>query len=104
MEIRKEGETIYRFVIKSERGHPLLESVDFPNPAMAQDSVRRLQPQIQNPRCIERKTDHNGQFHFTLRDPEGTVLGHSQAYRSEAGMENGIKNTLNRIADWNSAL
>ncbi len=104
MEIRKEGEAAYRFVIKSERGHPLLESVEFPDPAMAKDSVRRLQPEIQNPSCVERKTDHNGQFRFTLRDSEGTVLGHSQAYRSEAGMENGIKNTLKRISSWKSTL
>lgn len=98
LEIHKAREGEYRFVVKSEQGHPLLESVPFPDEDTAKRRVRELQPLVKNPVCFERRTDHLGRFQFTLRGPGGTVIGHSQHYRSEAGMENGITNTLHRIS------
>ncbi|MBU3024629.1 YegP family protein [Zobellia galactanivorans] len=46
---------------------------------------------------FERKTNHDGQFLFYLKDANGQILGHSLPYGSEAGMENGIKNLINSL-------
>ncbi len=98
LEIRKDGKGSSRFVVKSLDGHPLLESVGYADPAEMDLVIKQLKALVQNPACVERRTDHLGRFHFTLRAPDGSLVGNSQFYRSEAGMENGIKNTLRRIA------
>ena len=97
LEIRKDENGFYRFAVKSLEGHALLESIAFADRGEAENAVRQLKALVQNPACFERKTDHLGRFHFALRSAEGSLIGHSQFYRSEAGMENGIKNTLRRI-------
>ncbi|MBC2840680.1 YegP family protein [Robiginitalea sp. SC105] len=99
LEYRKDPGGGYRFVVKSEQGHPLLESVSFPNREDARDQVRQLKPAALDPVSFERRTDHRGRFQFTLRTQGGRVVGHSQFYRSEAGMENGITNIRRRLAD-----
>lgn len=98
LEIRTDGNGSCRFVVKSLEGHQLLESVAFATPGEMNRVIGQLKTLVQNPACLERKTDHLGRFHFTLRAPDGSPIGNSQYYRSEAGMENGIKNTLRRIA------
>ena len=98
LEIRKDKNGSYRFVVQSLEGHDLLESIGFADRGEADRVARQLKPLVQNPACLERKTDHLGRFHFALRSADGNLIGHSQFYRSEAGMENGIKNTLRRIA------
>ena len=40
---------------------------------------------------FERKTAKNGKFHFNLKAGNGQIIGSSQMYASEAGMENGIE-------------
>ncbi len=98
LEYLNEGESGCRFVVKSAQGHPLLESVSFRSREDAREQVRRLQPTLRDPAIFERRTDHRGRFQFTLRSPGGHVLGHSQFYRSEAGMENGITNIRNQLS------
>lgn len=97
LEYLNEGDSGCRFVVKSAQGHPLLESVSFPSREDAREQVRRLQPKLRDPAIFERRTDHRGRFQFTLRSPGGQVLGHSQFYQSEAGMENGITNIRNQM-------
>ena len=48
---------------------------------------------------FERKTNHSGQFLFNLKDNDGNLIGQSQFYDSEMGMENGIKNLQNRLEE-----
>lgn len=84
--------------MKSQEGHDLLVSTPFAERGEAEQVVGQLKALVQNPACVERKTDHLGRFHFSLRSAEGRPIGNSQFYRSEAGMENGIKNTLRRIS------
>lgn len=98
MEIRKDEAGSYRFVVMSQEGHDLLESIPFARRSEAEHAAGQLQAVVQNPACFERKTDHLGRFHFTLRAADRRQIANSKFYRSEAGMENGIKNTLRGIA------
>lgn len=97
VEIKKEKDG-FCFVVRSGQGHVLLQSVEFASKKDLEACVRDLRLRLGNPACFERATNHNGKFRFSLRNPEGKILGHSALYSSEAGMENGIKNTLTALS------
>jgi uncharacterized protein YegP (UPF0339 family) len=97
IEIHKKKEKTFNFLIKTETGNTLLNSIVYDNKTKAEEAVANLKklktPQIH----FERKTNHNGKFLFSLKNRNGSLIGNSQPYQSEAGMENGIKNMVNRI-------
>ena len=95
VEVKKENDG-FCFVVRSDQGHVLLQSVAFDSEKDLKACVREVLLRLGNPACFERMTNHNGKFRFSLKNPKGKILGHSALYSSEAGMENGIKNT--RIA------
>lgn len=92
----KEGAP-YSFKIKSDKGFTLLKSIDFNDQKGLDVSVTQLLTILNEPSQIERKTNHNGEFLFSLKDDSGKIIGNSKCYNSEAGMENGIKNLKNVI-------
>ncbi|MCX2719464.1 YegP family protein [Lentiprolixibacter aurantiacus] len=98
-EIRKEKENTYRFLLKTMQGRTLLNSVDYKSEKEARESLRRLIPASERSIRVERKTNYNGKFLFSLRDKQGKIVGKSGLFSSEAGMENGIKHLLKRIQD-----
>ncbi|MEO1012756.1 MAG: DUF1508 domain-containing protein [Bacteroidota bacterium] len=91
--IEKDTGDGFRFLLKSEAGQTLLRSICFPSEADANLSLQNLKQE----KKFERKTDHEGKFLFNLWDGQGRLLGQSERYSSEAGMENGIKNLQSRI-------
>lgn len=97
IEIVREKEDDYKFTLKAESGNVLLHSVLFKN----EDDINRIVKSlniIQHRRSVfERMTNHSGDFLFNLKNLNGQVIGTSQSYGSEAGMENGIKNLKKRI-------
>ncbi|MEL6917753.1 MAG: YegP family protein [Bacteroidota bacterium] len=98
IEIKKEKDNTYQFHLKTTGGRVLLKSVHFSTKADVEKVVTNLSPLMENQSVFERKTNHNGKFLFKLKDSAGRIIGNSQLYGSEAGMENGIKNLKNRIA------
>jgi uncharacterized protein YegP (UPF0339 family) len=97
IEIRKEGDNTYRFFVKTGDGNALLNSVPFTSKEDVNNTIKQLPPLMKKQAVFERKTDHNGRFLFTLKNTSGSIIGTSQSYTSEAGMENGIKNVKSRI-------
>ncbi|WP_425237307.1 DUF1508 domain-containing protein [Ulvibacterium sp.] len=95
--IEKNNGDGYRFILKSESGQTLLSSIPFPNESEVQKSLQTLKNLKKIPIGFERKTDNEGKFLFNIKDDTGSLIGHSELYTSEAGMENGIKNLKNRI-------
>lgn len=93
VEIKKEKDG-FHFVVRSNQGHALLQSVAFPTREELDACITETCLRLGNPACFERMTNHNGKFRFSLKSSRGKTLGYSALYRSEAGMENGIKNTL----------
>ncbi len=86
------------FSVKTDEGNELLESVQFTSKKDLTKAIKALSPLVKKASVFERKTDHDGRFLFTLKDGSGRIIGTSQYYSSEAGMENGIRNLRNRIA------
>ncbi len=98
IEIRKVGEASYSFQVKNEVGNTILYSISFATQIAVDKTVSELIPLIDKPGVFERKTDYNGKFLFNLKNLNGQVIGRSQLYDSEAGMENGINNVKSSIA------
>lgn len=97
IEIRKGTSNDYSFCLKAESGNTLLNSIVYDNRETAKEVVNSLQAIKRSRNTFERKTNHSGKFLFSLKNNNGELIGSSQLYQSEAGMENGIKNLINRI-------
>ena len=97
IELQKGSENTYQFSLKTSDGTILLKSVDFDSKTEAENTIKQLKPLAQKQSCFERKTNYDGHFLFNLKNAEGKIIGNSQLYESEAGMENGIVNLRNRI-------
>lgn len=101
IEIVKEGSNAFCFYLKTSDGNTLLKSITFDNREELDDTVGQLYSLVNDHSVFERKTNHQGKFLFQLRNIHGKILGSSQLYHSEAGMENGIKNLRNIITTKN---
>ncbi len=97
IDIKKKGTGMFSFKLKTQSGHTLLRSVEFKEEEEAHNTVRSLNQLSHNNIRFERKTNHDGMFLFNLKNSGGKLIGHSQLYNSESGMENGIKNLKNTI-------
>ncbi len=87
----------YKFTLKAEGGNVLLKSIGFRNENEVKELIQKLGTIQQKRSVFERKTNHNGEFLFQMKDLQGKLIGTSESYGSEAGMENGIKNLKKRI-------
>ncbi|MGB3152018.1 MAG: YegP family protein [Maribacter sp.] len=97
IEIRKNKPADLQFVIKSESGKTLLESIPFGDKMVFEKTITILEKGNTPMTLFERKTNIDGKFLFNLKNEEGKVIGSSGLYTSEAGMENGIKNLKNSL-------
>lgn len=82
----------YQFVVKSADGGILMRSKWYNSENELDHIVAQMVENIDNNIAIERTTNHNGQFQFLLKNSTNNLIGFSEPYSSEAGMENGIKN------------
>ena len=87
----------FQFHVKSKSGSILLTSKDFDDKTALEDTLSHLNNLEIARGNFERKTNHQGKFLFNFKDENGNLLGSSQLYDSEAGMENGIENLRNRL-------
>lgn len=97
IQVKKHLENEYIFELHSESGHTLFKSIPFLNKKAAVETAQDLRKFVDKTSNFERKTNHKGQFLFNFKNSNGILIGSSQLYNSEAGMENGIKNLTNRI-------
>ena len=98
IEITKAGANLFKFSLKTREGNILLNSIAYPSTEQLKAVVTKLSRLTAHHMAFERQTNHEGKFFFQLRDLDGKIIGKSQLYNSEAGMENGIKNLKTRIA------
>ncbi|PIB22956.1 YegP family protein [Maribacter sp. 4G9] len=95
IEVKNKEDKYYQFVVKSATGKILLESVEFADSQSLENALNELKDTNLPIKRFERKTNFEGKFLFHLKNGQGTVVGNSGLYNSEAGMENGIKNLKN---------
>ncbi len=95
--IQKEKDDSFRFRLMTESGHTLLTSIPFTNRKDIEKTMGNLPLFEESLNVFERKTNHEGQFLFSLKDASGNLIAYSEPFTSEAGMENGIANVRSQI-------
>lgn len=85
----KEGSS-YHFTLKAKNGQVILSSEVYNSKAAAENGIASVKKNSSEDARYERKTAKNGKFYFNLKAGNGQVIGSSQMYSSESGMENGI--------------
>lgn len=89
-ELKKKGEQ-FHFVLKAGNGQVILSSEMYNSKASAKNGIASVQKNCSNDNLFERKTAKNGKFHFNLKSTNGQIVGSSQMYAAESGMNNGIE-------------
>lgn len=87
---KKEGTSNYHFVLKAKNGQVILSSEVYNSKSAAENGIASVQKNASDDSKFERKTAKNGKFYFNLKAGNGQIIGTSQMYAGEAGMENGI--------------
>lgn len=85
----KEGSN-YHFTLKAKNGQVILSSEVYNSKAAAENGIDSVKKNASDDSKYERKTAKDGRFYFNLKAGNGQVIGSSQMYSSESGMENGI--------------
>jgi len=88
---QKEGADTYHFVLKAKNGQVILSSQVYKSKSGAENGIESVKKNCGNDDCWERKTAKNGKFYFNLKSTNGQIIGTSQMYAGESGMENGIE-------------
>ena len=89
-ELKKKNDQ-FHFVLKAGNGQVILSSEMYNSKASAKNGIASVQKTCGNDDCYERKTAKNGKFHFNIKSTNGQVIGSSQMYSGESGMNNGIE-------------
>lgn len=97
IELHTDTDASYRFSLRTESGHTLLNSISFSSKFERDKVIRMLEKTPLTRNLFERKTNTDGKFLFGLKNGDGHTVGHSEPYDSEAGMENGINNLREQI-------
>ncbi|MCT8340407.1 YegP family protein [Luteirhabdus pelagi] len=89
-ELKKSGDK-FHFVLKASNGQVILTSQMYSSKSGAMNGIESVQKNCGDSNHFERKTAKNGKFHFNLKSSNGQIVGSSQMYSSESGMNNGIE-------------
>jgi uncharacterized protein YegP (UPF0339 family) len=84
----KNGEFYFR--LKAGNGEIILSSEGYKSKASCKSGIESVMKNCQEESRFDRKQAANGKWHFSLKSGNGQVIGTSQMYATEAGMNNGI--------------
>jgi len=87
----KEGTELWHFHLKAANGQIILTSQMYKSKSGAANGIESVKTNCEKDNCWERKTAKDGRFYFNLKSTNGQVIGTSQMYKGESGMENGIE-------------
>ena len=87
----KEKDGKFHFVLKAKNGQVILSSQMYASKSGALNGIESVKKNCNDANCWERKVAKNGKHYFNLKSTNGQIIGSSQMYAGESGMENGIK-------------
>lgn len=94
----KEGSS-FHFTLKAKNGQIILSSEVYNSKSAAENGITSVKKNASEDGRYERKTAKNGKFYFNLKAGNGQIIGSSQMYASESGMENGINSVKENAPD-----
>ncbi len=98
-ELYKDKKGEFRFRLKAANGQNILSSEGYKTRASAENGIKSVQKNSQNPERFEKKQAASGKFTFSITAANGQTIGTSQVYESASGCSNGIKSVLNTAPD-----
>ena len=84
----KRGE--FRFNLKAGNGQTILASEGYKARASCLSGIESVRKNSQDDSKFDRLKSKSGQSYFNLKATNGQIIGSSEMYESESGMENGI--------------
>ncbi|MCF2219180.1 YegP family protein [Chryseobacterium sp. PS-8] len=90
---RKNGE--FQFNLKATNGQVILSSEGYSSKAGCQNGIESVRKNAQDDSKFERLTAKDGRSYFNLKATNGQIIGSSQMYESDNGMEKGIESVKN---------
>lgn len=86
--VRKDDE--FQFNLQAGNGQVILSSEGYSTKAACMNGIESVKKNAADDARYERKTSTNGKSFFNLKSTNGQVIGSSQMYENNAGIENGI--------------
>jgi len=96
---QSENNQKFYFNLKAKNGQVILSSQGYADINGAKNGIDSIKKNCDDDSKFERKTATNGKFHFNIKAGNGQIIGSSQMYASEAGMENGIESVKTNAPD-----
>ncbi len=88
---KKDNADQFHFVLKAGNGQVILSSELYNSKAAAKNGIESVKNNCKDDSKFERNTAKNGKSYFNLKATNGQIIGTSQMYAGESGMENGIE-------------
>ncbi|AKA36486.1 MAG: DUF1508 domain-containing protein [Muricauda sp.] len=98
-EVKTDNSGEFRFNLKAANGQVILSSEGYTTKAACENGIESVRKNSQDDARFERKTAKNGKHYFNLKAGNGQVIGSSQMYADESGMENGIASVKKNAPD-----
>ncbi len=88
----KDGQ--FYFNLTADNGQIILSSEGYTTKAACMNGIESVKKNSAESDNFEKLTSTNGKFYFVLKAGNGQVIGKSQMYESEDGMNNGIASCI----------
>ena len=98
-EIYKDKKGEFRFNLKAANGQTILSSQGYSSIAACENGIESVRTNSQDDNRYERLTAKNGSPYFNLKGANGQVIGNSEMYSGNSGMENGIASVKTNAPD-----
>jgi uncharacterized protein YegP (UPF0339 family) len=81
----------FRFNLTAVNGQVILSSEGYSSSSACDNGIESVRKNCGLDERYEKKTAKNGKFYFVLKAGNHQVIGQSEMYASESGMNNGIE-------------
>ncbi len=95
--LRKNNE--FQFNLKAGNGEPILTSEGYTTKASCRNGIESVRTNSQVDSRFEKKTSSNSKHYFVLKASNGQIIGTSEMYESEQGMQRGIDSVKKNASD-----
>lgn len=85
----------FQFNLKAGNGQVILTSQGYSTKLSCENGIGSVKTNSQEDSKFERNTANDGRSYFNLKAGNGQIIGTSQMYESDNGMENGIESVKN---------
>lgn len=99
--LEKGADNQFYFSLCADNNEPILQSEGYTTRDAAENGIESTRTNASFESRFDRKRSKNEQHYFVLKAANGQVIGTSEMYKSEEGMENGIQSVMKNAPEAN---